>query len=129
MSVLNPYSAHHLPGSRRMRVYGPHGIKAYSTTPTRARAQMRLLHGVEHGMMPRKNPESASGPYGVYTLMPTDRSRKSHPKYKTWKFKHHVADDQWVTLALLKDHTKAEATAYVERYQRMHPGQYKLCEI
>jgi hypothetical protein len=40
----------------RNPVKTPGGVKAYSTTRKRAKAQARLLRGIEHGMVPRKNP-------------------------------------------------------------------------
>jgi hypothetical protein len=36
------------------RVTSPHGTKAKHTTKAKAEAQMRLLRGVEHGMVPRR---------------------------------------------------------------------------
>jgi hypothetical protein len=36
------------------RVTSPHGVKAKHTTKGRGAAQMRLLRGVEHGMVPRR---------------------------------------------------------------------------
>ncbi len=36
------------------RVSTPGGVKAKSTTKKKAEAQARLLRGVEHGMVPRK---------------------------------------------------------------------------
>lgn len=36
----------------KVRVTSPHGVKAKSTTPAKAAAQMRLLRGVEHGWKP-----------------------------------------------------------------------------
>ena len=34
-------------------VRGPSGVHAKNTSLAKAKAQMRLLHGVEHGMVPR----------------------------------------------------------------------------
>ncbi len=36
------------------QVRTPGGVKAKSTTKAKAEAQVRLLHGIEHGMVPRK---------------------------------------------------------------------------
>lgn len=36
------------------RVTSPHGVKARHTTKRKGEAQMRLLRGVEHGMVPRR---------------------------------------------------------------------------
>lgn len=36
------------------RVTSPHGIKAKHTTKAKAQSQMKLLRGVEHGMVPRR---------------------------------------------------------------------------
>lgn len=41
--------------SGKYQVRTPHGIKARGTTLARAQAQARLLRGVEHGMVPRRN--------------------------------------------------------------------------
>ena len=35
------------------RVTGPHGVHAKKTTKAKAEAQVRLLHMVEHGGVPR----------------------------------------------------------------------------
>lgn len=35
-------------------VSSPHGVKAKGTSKAKALAQVRLLRGVEHGMVPRK---------------------------------------------------------------------------
>lgn len=35
------------------RVTSPHGTKAKGTTKAKAKAQVRLLQGVKHGMVPR----------------------------------------------------------------------------
>ena len=39
-------------GKGKVQVTSPHGIKARSTTPAKAAAQIRLLRGVEHGWTP-----------------------------------------------------------------------------
>lgn len=36
------------------RVSTPGGVKAKHTTKAKAEAQVRLLRGIEHGMVPRK---------------------------------------------------------------------------
>lgn len=36
------------------RVSTPGGVKAKNTTKAKAKAQVRLLRGIEHGMKPRK---------------------------------------------------------------------------
>ena len=36
------------------QVKGPSGVHAKNTTKAKAESQMRLLRGVEHGMVPRK---------------------------------------------------------------------------
>jgi len=36
------------------KVTSPHGTKAKSTSKRKATKQMRLLRGVEHGMVPRR---------------------------------------------------------------------------
>ena len=36
------------------QVKGPHGVHAKKTTKKKAEAQVRLLQGVEHGMIPKK---------------------------------------------------------------------------
>ena len=41
--------------SGKFSVSGPSGKHAKGTTKAKAEAQMRLLHGVEHGMKPRKH--------------------------------------------------------------------------
>jgi len=48
-----PYKMHKTDGS--YSVTSPHGTKAKHTTKPKAQAQMRLLRGVEHGMVPRKD--------------------------------------------------------------------------
>lgn len=39
-------------GHGKVRVSTPGGVKAKSTTPEKAKAQRRLLQGVEHGWTP-----------------------------------------------------------------------------
>ena len=39
-------------GKGKVKVTSPHGVKAKATTPAKAAAQVRLLHGVEHGWHP-----------------------------------------------------------------------------
>jgi hypothetical protein len=36
------------------KVTSPHGTKAKNATKANAEAQVRLLQGIEHGMVPRK---------------------------------------------------------------------------
>lgn len=36
------------------KVISPHGTKAKSTSKRKAKSQVRLLRGVEHGMVPRR---------------------------------------------------------------------------
>ena len=47
-----PYTEHKLKGGG-VSVTSPHGTKAKHTTKAKADAQIRLLRGVEHGMVPR----------------------------------------------------------------------------
>lgn len=44
--------------SGKVRVSTPHGVKAKSTTMAKAKAQRRLLQGVEHGWKPTGKPKS-----------------------------------------------------------------------
>ena len=37
----------------KFRVTSPHGVRAKGTTKAKAKAQVRLMQGVEHGMKPR----------------------------------------------------------------------------
>ncbi len=46
-----PYSIRKSKGGK-YRVSSPHGVKAKGTTREKAEAQVRLLHGVEHGWKP-----------------------------------------------------------------------------
>jgi len=46
-----PYTIHKV-GQGKVRVTSPHGVKAKATTPIKAAAQVRLLHGVDHGWQP-----------------------------------------------------------------------------
>jgi hypothetical protein len=46
-----PYTTRKLK-SGKVRVTSPHGVKSKATTPAKAAAQVRLLHGVEHGWKP-----------------------------------------------------------------------------
>jgi len=39
-------------GKGKVSVRSPHGVKAKSTTPAKAAAQVRLLQGVKHGWKP-----------------------------------------------------------------------------
>jgi len=48
-----PYKETKLPGGK-VRVTSPHGVKAKATTPEKAKAQERLLRGVEHGWHPTR---------------------------------------------------------------------------
>lgn len=51
----NPVSVRRLPsGKYRVRHGGK--VSAYATTEKKAKAQARLLRGLEHGMVPRSNP-------------------------------------------------------------------------
>ena len=53
----NPYKMRKLPGYARYRVRGSKGeIRTRATTKEKAEAQVRLLRGLEHGMIPRGNP-------------------------------------------------------------------------
>lgn len=45
-------------GKGKVRVTGPGGVHAKATTPAKAAAQVRLLHGIEHGMKPRTTREA-----------------------------------------------------------------------
>lgn len=47
-------------GKGKVRVTGPGGVHAKATTPAKAAAQIRLLHGVEHGMKPRTTRQAMS---------------------------------------------------------------------
>jgi hypothetical protein len=40
--------------SGKVRVSTPGGVKAKATTPEKADAQIRLLRGIDHGMIPRR---------------------------------------------------------------------------
>lgn len=42
-------------------VSGPSGVHAKSTTKAKAKAQIRLLRGVDHGMKPHKKQGMAEG--------------------------------------------------------------------
>lgn len=46
-----PYKMKNVDG---FQVKGPSGVHAKKTTKAKAESQMRLLRGVEHGMVPRK---------------------------------------------------------------------------
>lgn len=50
---INPVTVRKLP-SGKCRVRTPRGVKAYGTTCKKAKAQARLLRGIEHGMKPRR---------------------------------------------------------------------------
>lgn len=52
-----PYKTTRVRGGK-VKVTGPGGIHAKATTPAKAAAQIRLLHGVEHGMKPRTTREA-----------------------------------------------------------------------
>ena len=39
-------------GKGKVKVLSPHGTKAKATTPAKAKRQMNLLRGVEHGWVP-----------------------------------------------------------------------------
>ena len=41
-------------GRGKVRVSTPHGVKAKATTPAKAKKQINLLRGVEHGWKPTK---------------------------------------------------------------------------
>jgi len=43
-------------GKGRVRVSTPHGVKAKSTTPAKAKRQEHLLNAVEHGWKPTGAP-------------------------------------------------------------------------
>lgn len=45
----------------KYRVSGPSGVHAKGTTRAKAESQMRLLRGVEHGMIPRRRVRSRRG--------------------------------------------------------------------
>jgi hypothetical protein len=45
-------------GGGKVKVTGPGGVHAKATTPAKADAQIRLLHGVEHGMKPHTTREA-----------------------------------------------------------------------
>ncbi len=45
-------------GKGKVKVTGPGGVHAKATTPAKAAAQIRLLHGVKHGMKPRTTREA-----------------------------------------------------------------------
>jgi hypothetical protein len=49
-----PYKEKKLP-SGKYQVKSPSGVHAKGTTKVKADAQMRLLRGIEHGMVPRKS--------------------------------------------------------------------------
>ena len=49
---MSPYKITKLDG--KVRVTSPRGVKAKKTTPTKAKAQIRLLRGVEHGWRPTR---------------------------------------------------------------------------
>lgn len=40
----------------KVRVSTPGGVKAKATTPAKAKAQERLLHGIDHGWTPTGKP-------------------------------------------------------------------------
>lgn len=42
-------------GKGKVRVSTPGGIKARSTTPTKAKAQARLLNAIDHGWKPTRS--------------------------------------------------------------------------
>jgi hypothetical protein len=50
-----PYSVKSV-GKGKVKVVSPHGTKAKSTTPEKAKRQMNLLRGVEHGWKPTGAP-------------------------------------------------------------------------
>ena len=39
-------------GKGKVKVTSPHGVKAKATTPAKAKRQINLLRGVEHGWKP-----------------------------------------------------------------------------
>jgi hypothetical protein len=47
-------------GGGKVRVTGPGGVHSKATTPAKAAAQIRLLHGVKHGMKPRTTTQAMS---------------------------------------------------------------------
>ena len=51
-----PYSIQRNPGTNTYRVVNTqtHYVHAKSTTKARAEAQVRLLHGIEHGLIKKK---------------------------------------------------------------------------
>ncbi|KKM74198.1 hypothetical protein LCGC14_1402740 [marine sediment metagenome] len=63
-------------GKGKVKVTGPGGVHAKATTPAKAAAQIRLLHGVEHGMKPRTTREVI----GEY-----HSEGNPHPKHKRRK--------------------------------------------
>lgn len=48
---MSPYAMTKLK-SGKVRVSGPSGVHAKATTPTKAKRQLRLLQGIEHGWTP-----------------------------------------------------------------------------
>jgi hypothetical protein len=50
-----PYHETKLKGGK-VKVTSPHGVKAKATTPAKAKRQMNLLRGVEHGWKPTGAP-------------------------------------------------------------------------
>jgi hypothetical protein len=50
-----PYTSKSV-GKGKVQVRSPHGIKAKATTPAKAKRQMNLLRGVEHGWKPTGAP-------------------------------------------------------------------------
>lgn len=53
--IDNPVKLRKLPGRERYRVYEGGKIRAKSTTKKKAKAQVKFLRGLSHGMKPRKN--------------------------------------------------------------------------
>ena len=69
------------------RVSGPSGVHAKHSTKANAEAQMRLLRGIEHGMVPRKQMNKSvhgSTPYSDSEIMQGYRSMGTalYPKKK-----------------------------------------------
>lgn len=54
----NPVRARRLPRSKKYRVTDAGRVTAFRTTKKKAQAQARLLRGIAHGMVPRRNPAS-----------------------------------------------------------------------
>lgn len=53
--------------SGKYSVSGPSGVHAKGTTKAKAEAQMRLLRGIEHGMVPKKMMKKSVHGSGAFT--------------------------------------------------------------